>query len=218
MIRRLLRQLQQRTSTHQKLDSQDAYAKWAENYPPIPHNLLMEIEQDTMSSLMPSLKDKHVLDLACGTGRYGLLAQSQMAQFVLGIDDSFAMLTQSTLISTLGSMSAIPLQSGSIDVVICGLAVGHYPQLEVVLSEISRVLIKGGEALISDFHPFQYLAGARRTFTQNNVVYEVEHYPHLYQTVHRAVVDNGLMIDAIQEPTIEAQDIPVVMVYRLKKP
>lgn len=215
MIRRLLRRL--RTSIHQKLESQDAYAKWAENYPPTPHNLLMEIEQKTMLSLMPVLEGKRVLDLACGTGRYGLLAQSQMTQFILGIDDSFAMLKQSPLDSTLGSMSAIPLQNESVDVVICGLAVGHYPQLDFVLSEISRVLVKGGEALISDFHPFQYLAGARRTFTQNNVVYEVEHYPHLYQTLHHAVQQNRLIIDAIQEPKVEGQDIPVVLVYRLKK-
>ena len=58
------------------LSSLDAYAQWASTYPPHAHNVLMEAEQAAMTSLFPPMSGKIVLDLACGTGRYGLLAQN----------------------------------------------------------------------------------------------------------------------------------------------
>jgi malonyl-CoA O-methyltransferase len=216
MIRRLIQRLQHRSRL--ALGSRDAYAKWAQHYPPTPHNLLMEIEQQSMLSLMPTLHDKRVLDLASGTGRYGLIAQSQGAELVMGVDNSYEMIARSSILNSLvGSMAQIPLANASVDVVLCGLAVGHYANLEVILHEISRVLKIGGQAIISDFHPFQYLSGARRTFISENTVYEVEHYPHLYQTLHNASGSAGLSIDAIREPVIQGQMIPVVIVYRLIK-
>lgn len=216
MIRRLIQRLKRRS--HQALGSRDAYAKWAQYYPPMPHNLLMEIEQQAMLSLIPPLSNKRVLDLASGTGRYGLIAQSQHADFVVGVDDSFEMIMRSSLPNALvGSMTQIPFANDRFDVVLCGLAVGHHANLEVILCEISRVLTTGGQALISDFHPFQYLSGARRTFIVNDTEYEVEHYPHLYQTFHQTSARAGLVIEAIQEPVIHGQTIPVVIVYRLIK-
>lgn len=216
MIRRLLQRLQHRSRL--ALGSRDAYAKWAQHYPPTPHNLLMEIEQQSMLSLMPTLCDKRVLDLACGTGRYGLIAQSQGAELVVGVDNSYEMVARSSIPNSLvGSMEQIPLADASVDVVLCGLAVGHYANLDMILHEISRVLMTGGQAIISDFHPFQYLSGARRTFTVDDTEYEVEHYPHLYQTLHSASENAGLSIDAIQEPLIQGKIFPVVIVYRLIK-
>ena len=216
MIRRIRQRLRNRVSS--SLSSQDAYAKWSQTYPPTPHNLLMEIEQESMLSLISSLHNKRVLDLASGTGRYGLIAKEQGASIVLGVDNSIEMIEKSVLDRCLvGSMTQIPLADASIDVVLCGLAVGHYSDLDAVFREISRVLIRGGQAIISDFHPFQYLRGARRTFSLDNKVYEVEHYPHLYQTIQRASLEAGLAIDAVDEPTIGGDIMPVVLVYRLLK-
>lgn len=216
MIRRLIQRLKRRS--HHALDSRDAYAKWAQHYPPTPHNILMEIEQHAMLSLIPPLNDKRVLDLASGTGRYGLIAESQGAATVIGVDDSFAMIQRSALLNAfVGSMTQIPLANNDLDVVLCGLAVGHYANLGEILCEISRVLKIGGQAVVSDFHPFQYLKGARRTFTVDDTAYEVEHYPHLYQTIHQASAQAGLMLEAIKEPSIVGQTMPVVIVYRLIK-
>lgn len=216
MIQRILNRIQ-RSSNH-ALDSRDAYEKWARDYPPTPHNLLMEIEQKAMLSLMPTLQGKRVLDLASGTGRYGLIAESQGAVDVIGVDDSIAMIRRSSLSTAIvGSMAQIPLADNSTDIVLCGLAVGHFSDLETIFSEIARILKIDGQAVVSDFHPFQYLRGARRTFTSDGIEYEVEHYPHLYETVCHAAKVVGLAIDAIREPTIEGQIMPVVMAYRLVK-
>lgn len=215
-VRRVLQRFKPRSL--QQLSSRSAYARWAKQYPPTPHNRLMEIEHDTMLHLLPDLTGKRVLDLACGTGRYGLVASEQGATSVIGIDDSVAMLRESPLKQcAVGSMTNIPLPDACMDVVLCGLAVGHSNQLGKIIEEIARVLERGGVALVSDFHPFQYLSGARRTFQTGVDVYEVEHYVHLYEAWQLACRDAGIQIDAVLEPTIPDQAMPVVIVYRLLK-
>src|SRR5437764_64541 len=74
------------------LRSLEAYALWAPCYPPYAHNGLMEIEQAAMLRLMPTLTDRVVLDLACGTGRYGRIATQAGAAQVVGVDNSVPML------------------------------------------------------------------------------------------------------------------------------
>lgn len=180
------------------------------------HNALMELEQAAMIDLMPPLADRIVLDLASGTGRYGLIAQQRGARQVIALDNSAAMLASNPLsMRVSASMSRLPLNSKSIDVVICGLALGHLPYLRSAFGEIARVLKPGGVALISDFHPFAYLGGARRTFTASDGrVYAVEHYPHLYSDYHAAASDFGLRLDALREPIYAASSAPVVIVFR----
>ncbi len=56
------------------LTSLDAYARWAEAYPPQAHNALMRAEEQAVRALLPALDGQIVLDLACGTGRWGLIA------------------------------------------------------------------------------------------------------------------------------------------------
>jgi malonyl-CoA O-methyltransferase len=200
------------------LSSLDAYDLWAANYPPLAHNALMQAEQQAMLDLMPPLAGQRVLDLACGTGRYGLIAQECGARDVLGVDNSAAMLNASPLARRVqATTEAIPVASRSLDGVICGLALGHLPHLQPSLNEIARVLKPGGWALVSDFHPFIFLKGARRTFSApDGQVYAVEHYAHLYADYHQAAAQAGLVIEAVREPALADQSVPVVIVYRFQ--
>ncbi len=74
------------------LSALDAYALWAASYPPHAHNRLMEIEQAAMLALMPDLRGRDVLDLACGTGRYSRIALQAGARRAVGVDFSLPML------------------------------------------------------------------------------------------------------------------------------
>lgn len=229
MIRRLLRRLFPfRPREPRTLPSVDAYALWVRDYPPNAHNPLMQVEERAMLSLLLPLDGKTVLDLACGTGRYGLLAWDRGAARVVGLDNSADMLRANSLgHKAQAAAAALPLASESLDVVLCGLALGHLPRLEGALAEIGRVLRKGGYALVSDFHPFLYLNGARRTFAApDGTVYAVEHYPHLYADYHRAVWMANLLIEQVVEPHLDVAQTesgstyqpPVVLVLRLLKP
>lgn len=202
----------------------DAYTRWAASYPPYAHNLLMQVEQTAMLDLLPPVAGAVVLDLAGGTGRYGLLVRERGARLVIELDNSAAMLARNPLpCRALASSEAVPLPAGSLDGIVCALALGHLPRLAPSLAEISRVLKPGGWTLVSDFHPLVFLRGGRRTFTTSDgQTYAVEHYPHLYADYHHAATASGLLIEAVAEPRLnvppDGRDLPVVIVFRLVKP
>ncbi|HLU08371.1 MAG TPA: class I SAM-dependent methyltransferase [Oceanobacillus sp.] len=202
------------------LPSLSAYERWAVSYPPHAHNALMELEQATMLNLLPSLAGLAILDLACGTGRYALLARERGANLVVGADNSAAMLNAapSSFNRAQATTEAIPLASNSMDGVLCGLALGHLPQIELSIREIGRILKSGGWALISDVHPAVVRKGAQRTFTApDGKVYAVEHYLHQAEDYARAAQQAGLVVDVIQEPVLPNSSDPVVLVLRLAK-
>lgn len=204
----------------QVLSSQEAYHHWAGTYPAVAHNRLMQIEQEAMLTLWPEIKGKVVLDLACGTGRYALLAHDEEPENVIALDNHFAMLQAAeTEPVAQATLDCIPLRTDSVDVVLCGLAIGHTPHVDAALQEISRVMRPGGILLVSDFHPVQHLRGAQRTFTApDGNTYAVEHYPHLDADYLRAANNAGLKITGAREPILpEGDGTPIVLVLRLEK-
>jgi malonyl-CoA O-methyltransferase len=179
----------------------------------------METEERAMRDLMPLLQGCTVLDLAGGTGRYALIAAAAGAAQIMSMDSSPAMLRANALSQRAqATTEAIPLRDSSVDVILCGLALGHLPRLEPSLAEMGRILRPDGIALVSDFHPFIFLSGGRRTFQAGAQTYAVEHYAHLYTAYYHAAEHAGLRIEQIAEPGLDAEpDIPVVIVYRLRK-
>lgn len=218
MIHRLLRRIRSPQLT--PLRSVDAYRLWAAAYPPTAHNPLMQVEGDAIAALLPDVSGAVALDLASGTGRYGLLLLERGARLVIALDNSPEMLGANTLpVRALASADGLPLAGASIDVIVCGMALGHLPVLDRALGEIGRVLKSGGAALISDFHPILHFSGAQRTFSANGATYAVEHYPHLYADYHGAAAAAGLTIDAVREPSIPGHvgGAPVALILRLRK-
>jgi malonyl-CoA O-methyltransferase len=221
-----MRLLRRKSSSPSLLSSLDAYARWAERYPPYAHNALMQLEEDSMRRLMPSVKGLTILDLAGGTGRYGLIAERGGAHQVISMDNSLPMLHANPLRGRIAAaLDLTPLPDASMDGIICGLAVGHVRDLSPVFAEISRLLKHDGWALISDFHPFAFLSGGKRTFTDaHGRVQAVEHYPHLYSDFHRAAHSAQLTIDAMDEPHLSGKDapanmqgVPVVLIMRFRR-
>lgn len=218
VIDRILRR--GRSTAPETLTSVDAYALWAATYPPTAHNPLMQVEGDAVTSLLPDVRGAVALDLASGTGRYGLVLRERGARVVMALDNSPDMLLANAIaLKALSTCEAIPLASGTVDVIVCGMALGHLPRLEPSMNEISRVLTTGGVAIISDFHPILHFTGARRTFSANGSTYAVEHYAHLYADYHRTAWDAGLRIEDVREPSItgHGNGMPVALVMRMGK-
>jgi malonyl-CoA O-methyltransferase len=218
-MRHLLRQLLKRAPAPHMLTSLEAYDRWAATYPPHAHNPLMQAEESAMIALMPAIHSRQIiLDLAGGSGRYSRIAESHGAH-AISLDNSAAMLAVNPCERrVLASLEALPFAESCADAVICGLAVGHVRALTHVFAEFSRVMKHGAWALISDFHPFIALNGAKRTFSADGRTYAVEHYPRLYSDFHAIAYAHDLTITAVLEPRLaQAGDQPVVLVLRLEK-
>ncbi len=215
-----------------ELAPRDAYRLWAETYPPYAHNLLMQVEERAVCELLPDVRGKRVLDLACGTGRYARILRERGAR-VIALDFSYEMLAQSekTFARAQGDMNALPLNAAAIDVIVCGLAVGHVADLHRTLQEMARVLERGGTLVYSDFH-----AATRkwqRTFRAHNQIFAVQHFPRAESDHIRALRDAEFIIDAIRPVSITVElahadaraetfraqwgDTPVAIVVRAKK-
>lgn len=205
-----------------ELEPAEAYDLWADSYPAEAHNLLMEMEQKAMLALLPDLAGRVVLDLACGSGRYLQRVSERGASFAFGLDLAPAMLARARAVSgrlVCGDLTSLPIASSTVDVIVCGLAVGHVRDLGGVVREMGRVLRRGGLAVYSDFHPFGMRAGWTRGFrTPAGDQYVVSHHFHLYGDHHTACRSGGLLIEEVREPLIEGPHqwagCPAVLVIR----
>ncbi len=177
------------------------YDCWAESYPPVPHNPLMRAEQQLMRTLCPAMGGRRVLDLACGSGRYARLAAAAGAASVLALDRSPQMLRQVTGATVVqASMLRLPFANGAFDVVVCGLAVGHAPDLAAWMSEAARVLAPQGALVYSDFHPRAAAAGhARRFRDSRGEEHSVPHHQHTVAAHVQAAAAAGLTVDEVGE-------------------
>lgn len=211
------------------------YERWAEDYPPVPHNPLMRAEQQAMRRLWPSMTGRRALDLACGSGRYARLIAAAGAASVTALDRSPQMLRRVAGAMTVqGSMTRLPFASRTFDVVVCGLAVGHAPDLDAWMSGAARVLARGGVLIYSDFHPLAASEGhARRFRDADGGVHCVPHHRHPVAAHARAAAAAGLAIEAIREVRVGVElreafpgspefyrrwhGLPIVLAIRMRK-
>lgn len=181
--------------------TRELYERWAERYPPTAHNPLMRAEQQAMRSLWPPMAGCRVLDLACGSGRYSRVLAGAGAASVLALDASWQMLRQvDGAAAVQGSMMSLPFASAIFDAVICGLAVGHAPDLDAWMREAARVLAPRGVLVYSDFHPQAAAAGHLRSFRDSQGgTHSVPHRPHSLAAHRRAAAAAGLTVEAVSE-------------------
>jgi ubiquinone/menaquinone biosynthesis C-methylase UbiE len=70
------------------------------------------------------------------------------------------------------------LPDQSCDIIISTLVIGYIENLQEAFSEWNRVLKKGGEVLITDFHPDALLSGAKRSFKHDGQLFLIKNYVH----------------------------------------
>ena len=205
-----------RSVATEPLPPQAAYALWAPSYPPRPHNRLMAVEQAAVVALLPDLAGRQALDAGCGTGRY-LRVLADRGAMVTGVDLSAAMLAHARESSSRlvhASVCALPIRSGSMDVVVSGLALGDVEDLALAMIEMARVLRSGGQLIYSVVHPQGATKGWSRTFEADGRQCAVAGFWHSADEHRAAVASAGLTIDAWREPHIDDPTCPVALVVR----
>jgi malonyl-CoA O-methyltransferase len=210
-----------------KLSVEEAYARWAANYPPHAHNRLMQLEEEAVMNMLPDPRGVTALDLACGSGRYLRHLRERGAARVVGTDLSPAMLTRAQTETARAELAqadllALPLPTSTFHLVVCGLAVGHVRELQQALAEISRVLLPDGVVVYSDFHPISAANGWTRSFqAADGKTYTIEHHTHFYADHHAACHAAGLVVEDLREPRIDFdhpwRGCPAILAVRARK-
>ncbi len=149
--------------TAEPIATADAYDGWAPSYDQ-PGNAMIDREQPIVHEILAGLPVGVALDAACGTGRHTAYLAS-LGHEVIAVDSSPGMLAAARARVPdarfhEAELHRLPLPDDHVDVIVCGLALTHVPELAPVLAEFVRVLRPGGHLVISDSRGL--LPGARR--------------------------------------------------------
>lgn len=198
---------------------QDGYSRWAPNYDG--PNPAIECETPIVGEMLASIPAGDALDAACGTGRHAATLAA-MGHRVIGVDATEAMLDVARAKVPGadfrgGTLDALPVDDGSIDVLTCTLALTHVERLAPVIAEFARVLRPGGTAILSDMHPFMVMTSLVAAFPTEDGGLGV---PFVLNRVHQvseyvqAALASGFRIVACVEPLVDEKLVPVFSSYR----
>ena len=157
----------------------EGYERWAPFYDDTPNPLLAR-EERYLLPLIPDLRNKSVLDSACGTGRWLEKLMARGSALGVGIDSSMAMLQvaarKKTVIGQLAKASCedLPLSNESVDLVICSFAMGHISNLDSMARELARVTRLDADVFVSDLHPEAYARGWRAGFRDGDTPIQIQ--------------------------------------------
>jgi cytosine/adenosine deaminase-related metal-dependent hydrolase/ubiquinone/menaquinone biosynthesis C-methylase UbiE len=131
---------------------------WAEVYDTQP-NPLLQLEERTLPTLLPPIRDADVMDVGCGTGRWLARLEAEAPRSLAGCDPSPAMLerarTKLPARIVLHPCDATRLRGAdsSRDLILASFVVSYIDDLTAFARECARVLRHGGAVVLTDMHP-----------------------------------------------------------------
>lgn len=202
-----------------KLKPLDAYNLWARSYSN-ENNPIKNLSNNLIANWLNDAHDKTVLDAGCGAGELCKMALANGAQRITGVDFSEAMIKEAKKNLANFEFKCLDLAKekieGKFDIVICALVLGHIHNLDFALTNLISNLSPNGSLLITDFHPFQSMKGAKRTFTdqRSKKMFEVEHYVHPLEEYFEIVKKTNALVAEWHEP--KWQNEPVVFGMKIR--
>lgn len=190
-----------------RVDTVDGYRVWSATYDE-PGNGIFGYEEPYVDAILNPLPPGVALDAACGTGRWAARLADR-GHRVIGVDSSPDMLAKARARVPgadfrAGTLEALPLDDGSVDVVTCGLALTHVPSLAPVMAEFARVLTPGGHLIVSDVHHLMVLLGSvPKVVGPDGILPAHRHQAGDYL---QAALGHGLALRSCVEPRLAGGD------------
>ena len=187
------------------------YTEWAPTYDGETNPVLIA-EQATVHAIVERYPVGAALDAACGTGRHAAYLAS-LGYDVIGIDATPAMLEVARTTATdvrfeVGRLESIPLDSASVDLAVCALALTHLPDPAPAIDELARVVRPGGHVVVSDVHSFSVILGAHARYRQTEGGRGlVRNYVHLASDYLSWFAAAGLRVVRCIEPRWGAEEL-----------
>jgi SAM-dependent methyltransferase len=194
------------------------YDAWAPRYDG--PNPAVEVDEIEVHSLLDDVNGRVALDAACGTGRHSAYLSSRGFE-VIGVDSNRTMLAlaESKVPAgdfRLGDLTALPVDDGAVDVVVCSLALTHVEPLGPVIAEFARVTRPGGFVILSDMHPTAVTFGGAAVFPADSRRFELHFVRNLLHPVGdylRAAAAAGLVVRECREPVVPESAITTNPAY-----
>lgn len=197
-----------------ELGVREGYARWSTSYDGAP-NPLIRVEQPVVRAMIDRSPPGVALDAACGTGRHTAYLVER-GHRTTGVDATPEMLAKArervpSADLREGRLESLPIESGTVDLAVCALALTHVEDLRPAIRELGRVLRPGGRLIVSDFHPTMLMLGGTAFFVgADGNAGNVQSYFHPLSSYLTAFRDAGLEVVDCVEPAIEEQDVPAI--------
>ncbi|HEX4372970.1 MAG TPA: class I SAM-dependent methyltransferase [Puia sp.] len=183
-------------------NAEDAYDLWSQNYDNQPGNLMLDLDEIIFSELLKeiNIENKIVADIGCGTGRHWEKILGEHPKSLTGFDVSEGMLNKlkekfpSSTVKKISDNVFRKEPDNYYDVIISTLTIAHIENINEAISSWARILKKGGDIIITDFHPALLANGGKRTFKVDQHQFAVTNFVHSIDDVSNILRDVNLFI------------------------
>ena len=229
-------------STATAVSSSEVFDTWAEVYDEQPNPLLM-LERRFLSQMLPDVRDLHVLDAGCGTGRWLKLLAPLCPASLTGVDTSSEMLQRAAIklgnASTLhlGSCLSLPIPDSTIDLALASFVLSHLEDIEAFACEIGRVTRPGATIFLTDMHPETAIScNWKRSFNVNGEETQLQTTGHSLRKIANIFQSFGFELLTLIEPSFDspektiferngrlesyesAAELPAIYILQLRRP
>jgi SAM-dependent methyltransferase len=193
---------------HPVLPVRDGYSAWADTYEDTVLDLMDLQVAGTLASVRWS-DHAEALDLACGTGRFGVWLRSKGVDAVDGIDLTPAMLAKAeargayrTLLT--GEVTSVDRPDRSYSLVCQSLADEHLRALGPLYAEAHRLATPGGLFVLIGYHPWFLMSGMPTHFRDpSGRNFAIESHIHLFADHTAAALAAGWRLQELHEALID---------------
>jgi ubiquinone/menaquinone biosynthesis C-methylase UbiE len=197
-----------------ELEVSEGYRAWAATYDDLPNPLIL-LEEPLVRAWIDRSPPRRAVDAACGTGRHTEYLRAR-GHSVIGVDAVPAMLEKARhrvpeADLRIGDLSSLPIDSASVELGVCALALTHLVALRPAIAELARVVKPGGRIILSDLHPFMLLLGGGALFQDREGQFGlVRSYVHSLAEYLEALRSAGLEVEECSEPTWSQEHVELM--------